>query len=60
VGAPQTGAGGALSHAPDSVLVALGGVALLGAGVAMNQAIRRRRVLHGRDGLGDSELGEDE
>jgi len=60
VGAPQTGAGGALSHAPDSVLVAFGGVALLGAGLAMNQAIRRRRLLHGRDGLSDSELGEDE
>jgi hypothetical protein len=58
VGAPQTGAGGA-SHAPDSVLVALGGIALIGAGVAMGQAIRRRRLLHTTDGLGDSEPGED-
>ena len=58
LGAPQTGAGGA-SHAPDGVLVALGGVALIGAFVAMSQAIRRRRVLRTNDGLTDSELGED-
>jgi hypothetical protein len=42
------------------VLVALGGVALIGAAAAMNLAIRRRRVLPARDGLGDGELGEDE
>jgi hypothetical protein len=39
--------------------VALGGVALIGAFVAMSQAIRRRRVLRTNDGLTDSELGED-
>jgi hypothetical protein len=40
--------------------MALGGVALVGAGVAMGQAIRRRRVLPARDGLGGGELGRDE
>jgi hypothetical protein len=36
--------------------VALGGLALVGAGVATGQAIRRRRVSP-QDGLGGSELG---
>lgn len=59
VGHPETGAGGA-SHSGNSVLVALGGLALVGTGVAMSQAIRRRRVLPARDGLGGSERGGDE
>src|SRR6266487_5165956 len=42
-GHPNTGAGGA-SHSGNSDLVALGCLALVGAGVAMDQAIRRRRV----------------
>jgi Ice-binding-like len=50
-GAPHSGAGGA-SHSDDTLLVALGGLALVGAGVAMGQAIRRRRVLLSRDGAG--------
>jgi hypothetical protein len=43
-GAPGTGAGGA-SHSRDSVLLVMGGLALFGAGAAMLQAIRRRRIL---------------
>jgi hypothetical protein len=40
--------------------MALGGLALVGAGVATGQAIRRRRVLPALDGLGGSELDPDE
>ena len=58
-GHPATGAGGA-SRSGDSVLVALGGLALVGAVVAMGLAIRRPRALPARDGLHGSELGEDE
>ncbi len=43
-GSPDTGVGGAPSFV-DSVLVSFGGLALLGAAVAMSHAIRRRRVL---------------
>ena len=42
-GSPSTGMGGA-SHSSDPVLVALGGIAFLGAAAAMGQAFRRRRV----------------
>ena len=49
-GAPQTGAGGT-SHSGQNVpLLALGGVALLGAAAASTQAFRRRRILVRRDG----------
>jgi hypothetical protein len=58
-GHPETGAGGA-SQSGNSVLVALGGLALVGAGVATSQAIRRRRVLPARDGLGGGALDPDE
>jgi hypothetical protein len=53
-GHPETGAGGG-HHSADSVAVALGGLALVGAGVAMGQAIRRRRMPP-QDGLGGGEL----
>ena len=43
-GAPGTGVGGA-SHSGNSVLVVLGGLALVGAGLATGMAILRRRVL---------------
>src|SRR5665213_1086124 len=43
-GAPQTGVGGA-SHSGNGVLVVLGGLALVGAGLATGMAILRRRVL---------------
>jgi len=43
LGHPETGAGGA-SYAPDNAQLALGGLALLGAGGAIAQAIRRRRI----------------
>ena len=43
-GFPHTGAGGA-SHSTDPVLLALGGLALIGALGATAQAIRRRRTL---------------
>jgi hypothetical protein len=42
-GFPATGLGGA-SHSNDPALVVLGGVALIGAVLAMGQAFRRRRV----------------
>jgi hypothetical protein len=58
-GHPATGAGGA-SGSGDSVLVALAGLALVGAVAATGLAIGRRRVLPARDGLHGSELGEDE
>ncbi|HVC68868.1 MAG TPA: ice-binding family protein [Acidimicrobiales bacterium] len=48
-GSPSTGFGGA-AHAGDPVLVAAGGMALVGAVLAMIQAIRRRRVLLGTPG----------
>jgi hypothetical protein len=43
LGAPHTGAGGA-SHSDDSVWIALGVLALVGAGAAVSLALRRRRV----------------
>lgn len=43
-GAPGTGVGGA-AHSDRSVLVILGGLALVGAGLATSMAIVRRRVL---------------
>jgi hypothetical protein len=49
-GVPTTGVGGA-SHSDDPELVALGGLALVGAGAAIGQAIRRRG-LQAQDGLG--------
>ena len=57
-GHQQTGAGGA-SHSSNSALVAVGGLALVGAGGAIRQAVRRRRMLPAQDGPG-SELGGDE
>ena len=50
LGAPQTGAGGA-SRSDDSVWIALGVLALVGAGAAMSVALRRRRVLAARGGF---------
>jgi hypothetical protein len=49
LGAPQTGAGGT-SRSDSGAWVALGGLALVAAGAAMNLAFRRRRVLAGRGG----------
>jgi hypothetical protein len=49
-GAPHTGAGGASQSGPNVLFVALGGAALLGAGAASTQALRRRRILIRRDG----------
>ena len=43
-GAPGTGAGGA-THSGNSVLVILGGLALVGAGLATGMAMLRRRVV---------------
>jgi type VI secretion system secreted protein VgrG len=57
-GVPNTGAVGT-SQFGDGLLVALGGVALLGAGVATG-TIRRRRTPSGRDVLRGSEWGGDE
>jgi hypothetical protein len=48
-GVPETGAGGASRSGDDIRLVALGGLALVGAGAAPTQAVRRRRR---RDGVG--------
>lgn len=45
-GSPSTGFGGA-SHSSDPSLVAVGGLALLGAAVTMGLAFRRRRILTG-------------
>jgi hypothetical protein len=60
-GHPETGAGGA-SRSGGGVVAAVGALAVVGAGVAMGQAVRRRRVLPGLggDGLGSSDLGGDE
>ena len=49
-GAPKTGAGGASRSGPNVALVAMGGLALVGAGAATAQAVRRRRGLQGPDG----------
>jgi hypothetical protein len=57
-GSPSTGFGGA-AHSDDPLLVALGGVALVGAALAMGQAFRRRRVLIGSDGSDGSTPGGD-
>jgi len=43
LGHPETGAGGA-AYSPGNAQLALGGLALLGAGGAIAQAIRRRRI----------------
>ncbi len=43
-GAPGTGVGGA-THSGNSVLVVLGGLALVGAGLATGMAVLRRRVV---------------
>jgi hypothetical protein len=48
-GSPSTGFGGA-SHSGDPVLVAIGGVALMGAAVTIGLAYRRRRFLIGASG----------
>jgi len=59
-GHPETGAGGASrSGDSDSVVVAVGALVLVGASVAMGQAIRRRRLPSGGSGLGSSGLGGD-
>jgi hypothetical protein len=58
-GYPETGAGGA-SYSDDSVVVVLGGLALVGAGIATRQTIRRRRRSTRRDEMGGRELGGDE
>jgi hypothetical protein len=47
-GAPQTGLGGA-SHSRDSDLLFAGALALVGAGLALTVAIRRRRTLSVQD-----------
>jgi hypothetical protein len=52
-GAPHTGAGGASRSGDNAVLVALGALALVGAGAAMSLAIRRRRAI---DGLGGRDV----
>ena len=49
-GSPETGAGGASRSGPDPLLVALGGLALLGAAAAATQGLRRRRMLGALDG----------
>jgi hypothetical protein len=46
-GSPQTGLGGA-SHVHDNLLIELGALVLLGSGVAMILAVRRRRMLLNR------------
>ena len=46
-GAPNTGAGGSVGSGDNVVLIALGGMALVGAGVAAVQAVRRRRAYDG-------------
>ena len=60
-GAPQTGLGGASRSGDNLVLVVLGGLALIGAGAALDLAARRRRMslararataTLGRDGSG--------
>jgi hypothetical protein len=53
-GAPQTGAGGASPAGPNATLLAVGSLALVGAGAAVTQAIRRRRQLIARSGPGDA------
>jgi hypothetical protein len=50
-GPPQTGLGGASRSGDNVLLVVLGGLALAGAGVAMGEAIRRRRMTSAQDGL---------
>jgi hypothetical protein len=47
LGSPQTGLGGA-SHSRNDGLIALGGVALVGSGVAVALAARRRRTFSDR------------
>ncbi len=51
-GSPSTGFGGA-SHSGDPVLVAIGGIALMGAAVTIGLAFRRRRALSGGTGPDD-------
>jgi hypothetical protein len=59
LGAPETGAGGA-SHSDDDAFLALAGLALLGAGLALAQAIGRRRALTGSGYPHSGEPGKDE
>jgi hypothetical protein len=55
-GPPQTGAGGASHSGVNVSLVVLGGVALLGAVLAMAQAVRRRKLLPAHsNGAGSNE-----
>jgi hypothetical protein len=55
-GPPQTGAGGASHSGVNGPLVAFGGVALVGAVLAMAQAVRRRRLMPARsEGAGSNE-----
>jgi hypothetical protein len=54
VGHPETGAGGA-THSGDTVLLAVGAIALVGACAAMSQAVRRQRGLPTGDGPGHDE-----
>jgi hypothetical protein len=54
VGHPETGAGGA-SHSGDTVLLAVGAIALVGACAAAGQAVRRQRGRPTGDGLSHGE-----
>jgi hypothetical protein len=53
-GFPHTGAGGA-AHARDGAQLALGALALIGSGVAVALAVRRRRMVPGLAGLDEHE-----
>lgn len=59
-GHPETGAGGTSSSGGNSAFLPLGILALGGAGLATSQAVRRRRVLPARDGLGRKDLDRSE
>jgi len=43
-GAPETGFGGASRTGSNPLMIALGGLALLGAAAAATEALRRRRM----------------
>ena len=58
-GHPQTGAGGA-AHSSNSVLLAIGAIALVGAAAAMGLAMRRRRELPAGNGPDHNNLGGDD
>jgi hypothetical protein len=55
-GPPETGLGGASQSGANVLLVVLGGLALMGAAVAIGQAVRSRRVAAFRAGAGDDDL----